>query len=81
MKRRNVYVYVLPRRLVLITNEYAGSDGDIFTYDFKRLKLGSVIGKRTWGGTVGIDNRYKLVDGTLITQPKYAFWADDGGRA
>jgi len=71
--------YVLPRRLVLVTNEHAGSDGDIFTYDFKRLKLGPVVGKRTWGGTVGIDTRYKLVDGTLITQPKYAFWADDLG--
>ena len=71
--------YVLPRRLVLVTNEHAGSDGDIFTYDFKRLKLGPVVGKRTWGGTVGIDTRYKLVDGTIITQPKYAFWADDLG--
>ncbi|AAL63388.1 tricorn protease [Pyrobaculum aerophilum str. IM2] len=70
---------VLPRRLVLVTNEHAGSDGDIFTYDFKRLKLGPVVGKRTWGGTVGIDTRYKLVDGTIITQPKYAFWADDVG--
>jgi tricorn protease len=70
---------VLPRRLVLVTNEHAGSDGDIFTYDFKRLKPGPVVGKRTWGGTVGIDTRYKLVDGTIITQPKYAFWADDLG--
>ena len=33
------------------------------------------------GGTVGIDTRYKLVDGTIITQPKYAFWADDIGPA
>ncbi|MGC9131507.1 MAG: S41 family peptidase [Pyrobaculum sp.] len=70
---------VLPRKLVLVTNEHAGSDGDIFTYDFKRLRLGPVVGKRTWGGTVGIDTRYKLVDGTIITQPKYAFWTDDVG--
>ncbi|MEM1615065.1 MAG: PDZ domain-containing protein [Pyrobaculum sp.] len=70
---------VLPRALVLVTNEHAGSDGDIFTYDFKRLRLGPVVGKRTWGGTIGIDTRYKLVDGTIVTQPKYAFWTDDLG--
>ncbi len=72
---------VAPRALVLVTNEYAGSDGDIFTYDFKALGLGPVIGVRTWGGTVGIDTRYKLVDGTIITQPKYAFWAEGVGTA
>ncbi|MGC9170285.1 MAG: S41 family peptidase [Thermoproteus sp.] len=70
---------VVPKALVLITNEYAGSDGDIFTYDFKALGLGPVVGTRTWGGTVGIDTRYKLVDGTIITQPKYAFWAEGVG--
>jgi Uncharacterized protein related to the periplasmic component of the Tol biopolymer transport system len=70
---------VMPRALVLIANEYAGSDGDIFTYDFKSLGLGPVVGTRTWGGTVGIDTRYKLADGTIITQPKYAFWAEGVG--
>ncbi|MEZ0249144.1 MAG: S41 family peptidase [Thermoproteus sp.] len=70
---------VAPKALVLITNEYAGSDGDIFTYDFKALGLGPVVGTRTWGGTVGIDARYKLVDGTIVTQPKYAFWAEGVG--
>lgn len=70
---------VLPKKLVLVTNEHAGSDGDIFTYDFKHLGLGPVVGKRTWGGTVGIDTRYKLVDGTIITQPKYAFWGEGVG--
>jgi tricorn protease len=33
-----------------------------------------VVGARTWGGVIGIDSRYQLVDGTLVTQPKYAFW-------
>ncbi|MFB6491331.1 MAG: S41 family peptidase [Thermoproteus sp. AZ2] len=70
---------VMPKAMVLLTNEYAGSDGDIFTYDFKKLGLGPVVGTRTWGGTVGIDTRYKLVDGTIITQPKYAFWAEGVG--
>ena len=52
---------------MLVTSEHAGSNSDIFTYDFKRLKLGPVVGKRTRGGIVGIDTRYKLVDGTIIT--------------
>ena len=68
------YPVVAPTRLVLIVNEQAGSDADIFTNSFKLYKLGKVIGTRTWGGVVGIDSRYSLVDGTLVTQPKYAFW-------
>jgi tricorn protease len=35
-----------------------------------------VVGVRTWGGVVGIDGRFKLVDGTSITQPRYAFWLE-----
>jgi tricorn protease len=35
-----------------------------------------VAGTRTWGGVSGIDSRYRLVDGTLIPQPKYAFWPE-----
>ncbi|MEJ2776096.1 PDZ domain-containing protein [Sulfolobaceae archaeon RB850M] len=68
------YPVVAPTRLVLIVNEQAGSDADIFANSFKLYKLGKVIGTRTWGGVVGIDSRYSLVDGTLVTQPKYAFW-------
>ena len=41
--------------LVLLTNEAAGSDGDIFTQGFKLLGLGPVVGTRTWGGVIGID--------------------------
>ena len=38
-----------------------------------------MVGTRTWGGVVGIDSRYRLVDGTLVTQPKYAFWLEGYG--
>jgi len=65
--------------LVAITNEHAGSDGDIFTHCFKLLGLGSVVGKRTWGGVIGISPRHALVDGSLTTQPEYAFWFSDVG--
>jgi tricorn protease len=59
---------------VLLTNEQAGSDGDIVTAGFRQRKLGPVVGTRTWGGVIGIDGRYQLVDGTTVTQPRYAFW-------
>lgn len=65
--------------LVCVTNEYAGSDGDIFTHGFKLLHLGPVVGTRTWGGVIGIDINQPLVDGSVTTQPEYAFWFEDVG--
>ena len=65
--------------LVLLTNELAGSDGDIFTQGFKLLGLGPVVGTRTWGGVIGIDVTLALVDGSITTQPEFAFWFDDVG--
>jgi len=65
--------------LVCLTNEQAGSDGDIFSHVFKLLKLGPLVGKRTWGGVIGIWPRHVLVDGTLTTQPEFAFFFDDVG--
>ncbi len=67
--------------LIAITNEHAGSDGDIFSHCFKLLGLGPVVGKRTWGGVIGISPRHMLVDGSLTTQPEYAFWFADVGWA
>ncbi|WP_126450001.1 S41 family peptidase [Sulfodiicoccus acidiphilus] len=71
--------YSPTRALVAVTNEHAGSDGDIFTHSFKLLGLGPVVGTRTWGGVIGIDPRYRLVDGTIVTQPQFAFWFKDVG--
>lgn len=65
--------------LVCITNELAGSDGDIFTHVFKLKGLGPVVGKRTWGGVVGINLRHILVDNGITTQPEYGFWFGDVG--
>lgn len=65
--------------LVGLTNEQAGSDGDIFSHGFKLKKLGPLVGKRTWGGTVGIAPRYGLVDDTVTSQPEYSFFFDDVG--
>lgn len=65
--------------LVALTNEFAGSDGDIFTHAFKVMGLGPVIGKRTWGGVIGIWPRHSLVDGTITTQPEFSYWFADVG--
>ena len=65
--------------LVCLTNEHAGSDGDIFTHGFKMLKIGPVVGKRTWGGVIGIWPRHVLADGGYTTQPEFSFWFRDVG--
>ncbi|MGH3281697.1 MAG: S41 family peptidase, partial [Trebonia sp.] len=66
--------------MVALTDEFAGSDGDIVTAAIKSLGLGPVIGTRTWGGVVGIDgNGHGLVDGTRITIPRYASWFNEFG--
>ena len=59
--------------VVVVTNAYAGSDGDIIAAAVQTAGLGPVVGQRSWGGVVGIDGRFDLVDGTRITQPRYAF--------
>ncbi|MEU6080871.1 PDZ domain-containing protein [Streptomyces sp. NPDC047108] len=65
--------------VVAVANQFSGSDGDIVNAAVKALGLGPVVGERTWGGVIGIDRRYSLVDGTEVTQPKYAFWLEGYG--
>ncbi len=65
--------------IVALTNQFAGSDGDIFSHAFKLYKLGPLVGKRTWGGVVGINPYHRLVDGTITTQPEFSFWFADVG--
>jgi len=65
--------------IVAVTDQFAGSDGDIFSHSFKLLKIGKLIGKRTWGGVIGIAPSHALVDGTLTTQPEYATYFLDKG--
>ncbi len=79
-KRPMSYPLDAPRGpVVAVANEFSGSDGDIVNAAVKALGIGPVVGTRTWGGVVGIDSRYRLVDGTLVTQPKYAFWFEELG--
>jgi len=59
---------------VVLTNENAGSDGDIFPQAIQLEKLAPVIGKRSWGGVIGINAIRPLQDGGLVTQPVAAWW-------
>jgi tricorn protease len=65
--------------VVALTDEFAGSDGDMITAALRILGLGPVVGTRTWGGVLGIDDRYRLVDGTSVTVPKYGVWLSTFG--
>ncbi|MBV8281644.1 MAG: PD40 domain-containing protein, partial [Candidatus Eremiobacteraeota bacterium] len=65
--------------MVGIANQFAGSDGDIFSHCFRLYKLGPLVGKRTWGGVIGIWPQHPLVDGTVTTQPEFSFWFTDVG--
>ncbi|MGH3882852.1 MAG: S41 family peptidase [Pseudonocardiaceae bacterium] len=60
--------------LVTVTDENAGSDGDIVTAMIQERGLGPVVGMRSWGGVVGIGPATRLVDGSGVTQPRYAVW-------
>jgi tricorn protease len=79
-------VYSYPDRtlrgpFVVLTNEQAGSDGDIFPYVVQYEGLAKVIGERSWGGVVGIRGDKPLVDGGMLTQPEYAWWDERRGWA
>ena len=60
--------------MVCVTNEYAASDGDIFSYFFKKYHLGPLIGMRTWGGVRGIRGFVPLMDGGYITRPEFSVY-------
>jgi len=64
--------------MVTLMNEFSASDGDIFPFRFKALSLGKLIGKRSWGGVVGIRNSLPLVDGGQFFKPEFAIYSKDG---
>ena len=65
--------------VVAIADECSASDGDIVTGAVRLLRLGPVVGARTWGGVIGYDFEHELIDGTKITVPRLAFWFEDYG--
>jgi tricorn protease len=78
--RPSTYPQDAPRGpVVAIADEYSGSDGDIVTGAIRLLRLGPVVGTRTWGGVIGYDNLHELIDGTHMTVPRLAFWFEEYG--
>jgi len=65
---------VLNGPFVVLTNEFAGSDGDIFPQAIQLAGLAPVIGTRSWGGVNGIRMQKRLVDGGMVTHPEFAWW-------
>ncbi len=59
--------------MVCLLNENSASDGDIFPAMFREAGLGPLIGKRSWGGVVGITNRGSLIDGGVVNVPEFGF--------
>jgi tricorn protease len=70
---------VQPGPKVALINESTSSDGDIFSYQFRQWKIGPLIGKRTWGGVVGITDHGTLLDGGKVFVPEFGT-ADENGR-
>lgn len=65
--------------MACVTNHYAASDGDFFTYFFKKYKLGPVVGERTWGGVRGIRGYMRLIDGGYVTAPEFSLYDPHSG--
>jgi tricorn protease len=63
---------------VMITNEFSGSGGDAMPWYFREAQLGPLVGKRTWGGLVGIGNIPVLMDGAHVTSPSFGFFNPQG---
>src|SRR6185436_15988494 len=63
---------------VMIANEVSGSGGDALPWMFKQGQLGTLVGKRTWGGLVGIAGIPVLMDGGQVTSPSVAFFNPRG---
>lgn len=63
---------------VMLINEFAGSGGDALPQFFRRRGLGQLVGKRTWGGLVGIYDYPALMDGGFVTAPRLAIFSPDG---
>jgi len=65
---------------VLLIDNYSASDGDLFPYGFKKHQLGKVIGKRSWGGVVGIRGSLPFVDGADLRKPEFASYSADESK-
>ena len=66
---------------VLVINEYTGSGGDSVADYFRKYALGPIVGKRTWGGLMGIGDELPMIDGGRVTVPNVSAWDVVNGRS
>jgi len=64
--------------MVCLMNEFSASDGDLFPYRFRQHKLGKLIGKRSWGGVIGIRGTLPLLDGGTLNKPEFSRYDIEG---
>jgi tricorn protease len=62
----------------ILIDQYSASDGDLFPYQFKKMKIGKAIGLRTWGGVVGIRGSLPFIDGGQLMRPEFAPYDNEG---
>ena len=80
---RNTVKTATPRQMlhgpkVCLINEYSASDGDLFPFQFKKYGLGKLIGKRSWGGVVGIRGSLPFIDGASLYKPEFSTYDESG---
>lgn len=80
---RNTAKSITPRQMhfgpkVCLINEYSASDGDLFPSQFKKYELGKLIGKRSWGGVVGIRGSLPFIDGATLRKPEFSRYDENG---
>ncbi len=63
---------------VMLINQWSGSGGDCFPYYFRNTGLGPLIGKRTWGGLIGLSGNPRFIDGGRVTAPTFSFYNTQG---
>jgi tricorn protease len=69
---------VMTGPIVCLLNEISASDGDLFPYQFKKAGIGTLIGKRSWGGVIGIRGSLPFLDGSYLFKPEFANFGADG---
>lgn len=65
---------------VMLLDKYSASDGDLFPFQFQTLKMGKLIGTRSWGGVVGIRGSLPFIDGGDLRKPEFSSYAKDGSK-
>jgi tricorn protease len=70
--------YAFRGHLVVLCNEKTASDGEAFSEGFRRLGLGKVIGKRTWGGEIWLSFNNWLKDKGIASAAQTGVFDEEG---